>query len=49
MHFEIFSLTPTGLFLYLRPYHNPWIKKAKKIVRVCPRFQIGKLNSGRVN
>ena len=30
----------TGLFLYLRPYHNPWIKKAKKLLGCAQDFRL---------
>ena len=33
-------LSPTGLFLYLRPYHNPWIKKAKKLLGCAQDFRL---------
>ena len=30
----------TGVFLYLRPYHNPWIKKAKKLLGCAQDFRL---------
>ena len=35
-----FSSLVTGLFLYLRPYHNPWIKKAKKLLGCAHDFKL---------
>ena len=33
-------LSATGVFLYLRPYHNPWIKKAKKLLGCAQDFRL---------
>ena len=36
----ILGIVGTGLFLYLRPYHNPWIKKAKKLLGCAQDFRL---------